>query len=112
MNIPVGANMCIGIEGDMHGVSTEECGVRMARAGADIIGTNCHFGPMESLSAMKLIKNALDKANLKPFLMSQPIGYHVPDAGLQGFIDLPEFPFALEPRLVTRWEVQKWARLA
>ena len=30
---PVGGNMCIGPEGDMHGVSTAECAVRMAKAG-------------------------------------------------------------------------------
>ena len=30
---PVAATMCIGPEGDMHGVSAGECGVRMAKAG-------------------------------------------------------------------------------
>ena len=39
-----------------------------------------------------------------PFLMCQPIAYKTPEGsgGLdlkQGFIDLPEFPFALEPRV-------------
>ena len=34
--LPVAASMCIGPEGDMHGVSAAECAVRMARAGADI----------------------------------------------------------------------------
>jgi len=29
------------------------------------------------------------------YLMCQPLGYHTPDAGRQGFIDLPEFPFGL-----------------
>ena len=31
--LPVGSTMCIGPEGDMHGVSTSECAVRMAKAG-------------------------------------------------------------------------------
>ena len=35
-NLPVAASMCIGPDGDMHGVSTAECAIRMARAGADI----------------------------------------------------------------------------
>ena len=35
-SLPVGASMCIGPEGDMHGVSAAECAIRMARAGADI----------------------------------------------------------------------------
>ena len=34
--LPVGANMCIGPDGDLHGVSAAECAIRMARAGADI----------------------------------------------------------------------------
>ena len=33
---PVAASMCIGPEGDLHGVSIGECGVRMAKAGADV----------------------------------------------------------------------------
>ena len=35
-SLPVGASMCIGPEGDMHGVTAAECAVRMARAGAHI----------------------------------------------------------------------------
>ena len=34
--LPVAANMCIGPDGDLHGVSAAECAIRMARAGADI----------------------------------------------------------------------------
>ena len=45
-------------------------------------------------------------------MIVQPLAYHTPDARLQGFIDLPEFPFGLEPRLATRFEMQKWAREA
>ena len=36
--LPVCASMCIGPLGDESGVSVEECGLRMARAGADVIG--------------------------------------------------------------------------
>ena len=28
------------------------------------------------------------------------------------FIDLPEFPFALEPRICTRWDMHQYAREA
>ena len=35
---------------------------------------------------------------------SLKIAYLCPDAGKQGIIDLPEFPFALEPRVSTRWK--------
>lgn len=61
--------------------------------GADIIGINCHFGPDESIEACRLMKAALDAAGIKKHLMVQPLGYLTPDAGKQGFIDLPEFPF-------------------
>jgi len=108
----VAASMCVGPEGDLHGVSVEECAVRMAKAGAHVVGVNCHFDPFVSLAAMKRMKEGLDAAGLKPFLMCQPLAYHTPDASKQGFIDLPEFPFALEPRLLTRWEMQKYAREA
>merc|ERR1712227_365862 len=42
-SLPVAASTCIGAEGDMHGVSAAECAIRMARAGADMVGVNCHF---------------------------------------------------------------------
>jgi len=32
-SLPVAATMCIGPEGDMHGVSAGDCAVRMAKAG-------------------------------------------------------------------------------
>ena len=45
------------------------------------------------MSAMRIMKSALDAADLHPFLMVQPLAFLTPDAGKQGFIDLPEFPF-------------------
>jgi len=108
--LPVCASMCIGPEGDLHGVSAGECAIRMARAGADVVGINCHFGPFVSLECMRIMKKALDDAGIKVHLMVQPLAYITPDAKKQGFIDLPEFPFGLEPRLSTRWDMHKYAR--
>ena len=102
-SLPVAASMCIGPDGDMHGNSAEVCAVRMARAGADMVGINCHFDPFVSLECMQKMKNGLDAEGLSPYLFVQPLAYHTPDAGKQGFIDLPEFPFALEPRICTRF---------
>merc|ERR1739838_1169144 len=110
--LPVGANMCIGPEGDMHGISAGECAVRMARAGADIVGVNCHFDPFITLEALKKTKVALDAAECKVHMIAQPLAYHTPDAGKQGFIDLPEFPVGLEPRICTRWDMHRFAREA
>ena len=36
----------------------------------------------------------------------------VPDGGSFGWVDLPEFPFSVEPRQITRWEARRWAREA
>lgn len=123
------ASMCIGLEGDLHGVSAGDCAVRMARAGANVVGVNCHFDPVMSLDTMQVMKDALEDANLlnkgapkgkggavpshmnrKVYLMCQPLAFHTPDAGRQGFIDLPEFPFSLEPRTCTRADMYKYAR--
>lgn len=110
----VAVNMCIGPQGDMHGTSTKECAKQLASSGAEIIGVNCHFGVNETLEACYQMKLGLEEIGVDctkdVFLMAQPVIYHTPDASKQGFIDLPEFPFALEPRVATRWEVQNWAR--
>jgi len=110
----VAASMCIGPEGDLHGVSAEECAVRMAKAGARVVGVNCHFDPFTSLDALKVMKKGLADADLleTTYLMCQPLAYLTPDASRQGFIDLPEFPFALEPRVCTRWDMHRYAREA
>jgi len=112
--LPVACNMCIGPDGDMHGNSTKECGRRMAAAGAHIVGVNCHFDPFVSLEAMKEIKKGLEEGGFlgKVHMMVQPLAYMTPDASKQGFIDLPEFPFGLEPRICTRWDMQRFAREA
>ncbi len=106
------ASMCIGPEGDLHDVSAGECAIRMAKAGANVVGVNCHFDPFASLETMVVMKDALEEENLlkKVHLMCQPLAFHTPDAGRQGFIDLPEFPFSLEPRICTRWDMHKYAR--
>ena len=46
-----------------------------------------------SLQTIGLMKVALDKEGLKPYLMVQPVGFHAPDVGIYGFQDIPETPF-------------------
>lgn len=110
------ANMCIGPEGDLHGNSVGDCGLKMYEAGAKIVGLNCHFDPFILLNGMEKMIKAFEGQGLKinedVFLMVQPLAYFTPDANKQGFIDLPEFPFALEPRILTRWDMQRFAREA
>uniref|UniRef100_A0A2K6GVF6 Betaine--homocysteine S-methyltransferase 2 n=1 Tax=Propithecus coquereli TaxID=379532 RepID=A0A2K6GVF6_PROCO len=107
---PVAATMCIGPAGDMHGVTPGECAVRLAKAGASIVGVNCRFGPGTSLKTVELMKEGLGAAGLKAHLMVQSLGLHTPDCGKGGFVDLPEYPFGLEPRVATRWDIHKYAR--
>jgi len=108
---PVCASLCINENSDVHGIPTGECGVRLARAGADVVGINCHFDPFRCLEATKKMVKAVREAGFdKVHFMIQPLAYMTPDASVQGFIDLPEFPFALEPRVCTRFEMQRYAR--
>ncbi|KAM3611572.1 uncharacterized protein V6R79_020687 [Siganus canaliculatus] len=109
---PVAATLCIGPEGDMHGVSPGECAVRLVKAGAQIVGINCNFDPTICVKTVKMMKEGVEKAGLKAHYMAQPLGMHTPECSCRGWIDLPEFPFSLEPRFVTRWDVQKYAREA
>jgi len=110
------ANMCIGPEGDLHGNSVEFCALKMYEAGAKIVGLNCHFDPFVLLQGAEKMIVAFESAGIKVnedvFLMVQPLAYFTPDATKQGFIDLPEFPFGLEPRVLTRWDMQRFAREA
>jgi len=104
----------------LHGTTAGECAKRMAGAGADLVGINCHFDPFVSLECMDTMKTALEGAghmrNPDFHLAVQPVAYWTPECstvtGKQGFIDLPEFPFALEPRVLTRWEIQRFTRQA
>ncbi|XP_071380784.1 betaine--homocysteine S-methyltransferase 1-like isoform X3 [Centroberyx affinis] len=111
-NKPVAATLCIGPEGDLNGVSPGDCAVRLVKAGAQIVGVNSHFDPMTCVKTVKMMKEGVEKARLKAHFMIQPLAYHTPDCNRQGFIDLPEFPFSLEPRTLTRWDMHRYAREA
>ncbi|XP_057554201.1 S-methylmethionine--homocysteine S-methyltransferase BHMT2-like isoform X2 [Hippopotamus amphibius kiboko] len=109
---PMAATMCIGPEGDMHGITPGECAVKLVKAGASVVGVNCRFGPWTSLKTMRLMKEGLRAGGLKAHLVVQSLGFHMPDCSKGGFVDLPEYPFALEPRVATRWDTQNYAREA
>ncbi|XP_047448836.1 betaine--homocysteine S-methyltransferase 1-like [Mugil cephalus] len=108
----VGATLCISPHGDRQGIPPGECAVKLVQAGADIVGVNCHLDPLTGVRTVKLMKEGLEKAGLKAHLMVQPLGFHTPECNLSGYLSLPEFPFALEARAMTRWDIQKYAREA
>ncbi|XP_076126130.1 betaine--homocysteine S-methyltransferase 1-like [Alosa pseudoharengus] len=109
---PVAATLCISPEGDIDGVSPGDCAVRLVKAGAQIVGINCHLDPLTCVRTVKLMKEGLEAAKLKAHLMVQPLGFHTPECNHTGYLSLPEFPFALEARAMTRWDMQKYAREA
>ncbi|XP_023930687.1 betaine--homocysteine S-methyltransferase 1 isoform X2 [Lingula anatina] len=112
--MPVACTLRIGPRGDLDGVSAGECAVRMARAGCDIVGLNCSFDFHTELKTIKIMKDALAAEGLTPYLMTQPVGYHLPEVenSIVGYYDLPEYPLALEPRLLVRFDCREYARKA
>lgn len=76
--------------------------------GASIVGVNCHFDPATSLQTVKLMKEGLEGARLKAYLMTQPLAYHTPDCSKQGFIDLPEFPFGKTAIFINCLNIFAW----
>jgi len=110
--LPVAATMCMGPGGDESGVGAGECAVRMARPGRTSWAPTVCLTPGVYSRVMKEMKDALKLFKLDPYLMAQPNGYRIPDAGPFGWVEIEEFPFAVEPRQLTRWEARKWARAA
>jgi betaine-homocysteine S-methyltransferase len=110
--LPVAMTMCIGPAGDFKGVPIEECGVRLARTGADIIGVNCRFEPDTLIDTIVLMQKAINKEGLSAHYLIQPCGYRTHDACMKGFPQVPECPFALESRLISRWDAHRFARRA
>lgn len=113
-NKPIACTMRIGEMGDEDGHSVEECAVRMAKTGADIIGINCMYDIDTNLKTLRRMKKALDAADLHPYLMVQPLGFRCPEVEHepQGYLALPEAPLALDSRVLTRIEAAQFARSA
>ncbi|KXJ18991.1 betaine--homocysteine S-methyltransferase 1 isoform X2 [Exaiptasia diaphana] len=113
---PVVCCLTIASSGDFNDVSVKDCTLRIARAGADVIGVNCYFDPDVCLQTIRIMKEALDEAGIKKHLITQPIGYKTPECmdgkSKLGMTGLDEFPLALETRLLTRWDCHKYAREA
>ncbi|XP_064603301.1 betaine--homocysteine S-methyltransferase 1-like [Liolophura sinensis] len=113
-NLPVACTLKIGPTGDWNDISVGDCAVRMARAGADIVGVNCNFDPNTSIKTLKLMKQRLDEEGMDVFLMAQPLGFHFPEMenDKDGYINHRSCPFSLEHRLISRWDAAKFAREA
>jgi betaine-homocysteine S-methyltransferase len=100
--LPVMMTMNISPRGSRDGVAAVECGRRLARAGAQIVGANCSFEPRISLEVARAIGAAADA-----FLACQPVGYAT--GGAVPFTGLAEFPLALDGRQLTRFDLARFA---
>ena len=60
--------------------------------GADVIGLNCCFDPQRLIEAVKVMKEALEKAGYKKHLICQPVGSWTPEVKRGGWVNLPEWP--------------------
>ena len=65
------------------------------------VGVNCQFDPHTSLQTIRAMKAALDTEGLSPYLITQPVAFHCPDANKGGYDMLPEFPFGELVQYVT-----------
>lgn len=60
-----------------------------------MVGVNCCYDPDIALAAIAKMKEGLDEAGLKNYLMIQPVGFHTQELKDEpkGYSALPEFPF-------------------
>ncbi|XP_022081487.1 betaine--homocysteine S-methyltransferase 1-like [Acanthaster planci] len=116
IGVPVACTMRIPPTGDASGCSPQECAVRMAKAGASVVGINCMYDPTICLETVALMKQGLKEAGLQTYLMVQPLGFHTQEPGYvddkRGYNALPDWPYAMEPRAISRLDVHNYARAA
>jgi len=84
------------------GYGPRECAQRLADAGSDVVGINCMQDPTGMLPRMQEMRDAVDTP-----LACQPLAYYTGDVA--HFTALGEFPFALDPRQLTRHAMGDYA---
>jgi betaine-homocysteine S-methyltransferase len=81
----------------------EECAMKLADAGADVVGINCLRAPAQTLPLMEEVRAAVGG-----YVACQPVAYRTTDRA-PDFTSLPEFPFQLDPLQLTRREMGAYA---
>ncbi|EEC00912.1 homocysteine S-methyltransferase, putative [Ixodes scapularis] len=95
--LPTVASLCIGPEGDMHGVSAGQCAVRMVKAG----GCPRHTASIHRCRERIPLGVRFKK---EQFFLQQKINHGLSRCHL--------LSAALEPRVCSRWDIQRYAREA
>jgi methionine synthase I (cobalamin-dependent) len=90
-------------EGDSPG----EAALKLADAGADVVGINCLRSPEHTLPLMREVRAAVRGTPVA----AQPVAYRTPP-DRPDFTSLPEFPFALDPLQLSRQEMAAYALAA
>ena len=68
--------------------------VTMISLSRESVGMNCQFDPTQAVDIIKIMKKGLDDAGFnKTYLITQPLGFMVPDTAPDGYCSLPDFPF-------------------
>lgn len=102
--LPVVATMSFEIEPHAYeGDSPGECALRLAEAGADVVGINCLRNPRDTLPLMEEVRAAVGG-----YVACQPVAYRTPPAK-PDFTSLPEFPFGLDGLQLSRREMADYA---
>lgn len=110
-NLPIMCTMAMDPSGDANGIPAKDIASALVEAGATIIGTNCFYDPDRTLDALANMKEGIpaDRFNKDVFLGAQPVAFYTPDPDVN-FLKLPEYPLAMERRLLTRHEAVKYAK--
>ena len=106
--LPVMATMCFETlpAASYEGDSPADCARKLADAGADIVGVNCLNGPDQQLPIALAMRAATGAR-----VATQPVGYRTTD-DKPDFTKWENFPYALDPMQVSRWDMAEFTRKA
>ncbi len=91
-----------------EGETPAECAVRLAEAGADVVGVNCLNGPEQQLPIAIEMRRAVGE---RVPIAAQPVAYRTTDDH-PDFTSTESFPYSLTPLQLSRQEMGEFARQA
>jgi len=81
IGVPIAVTLCVDKLGTISGTSLGDCAIRMAKAGANVVGVCCKFdeSPKVVIEYVERMKNALDRVGLQGYIMSCSHANELPD---------------------------------
>jgi betaine-homocysteine S-methyltransferase len=89
-----------------EGDSPADCARKLRDAGADMVGVNCLNGPEQQLPIALEMRGAVDA-----HIATQPVAYATSEER-PDFTKWENFPYAMDPMQVSRWDMADFARRA